>query len=231
MRHFSTRVHVYGIFIATMALLTGCAGLPPAKVGWNLSDWVVEQMPGGNVRVEGDTLVIEDAEGASVWLKQKLRSPVQIEYDVTVVARGGPHDRVSDVNCFWMASDPKAPDGCPFGAGRGRSGTFTEYDSLQTYYVGMGGNTNTTTRFRRYEGSGAKPLRPEYDLRTPDVLLEGNHTYHLKIVARAGAAEFWRDGRRLFSFTDPAPLREGWFAFRTVKSHLEIRNFRITGIR
>ena len=33
-----------------------------------------------------------------------------------------------------------------------RSGTFAEYNDLLTYYVGLGGNRNTTTRFRRYIG-------------------------------------------------------------------------------
>ena len=31
------------------------------------------------------------------------------------------------------------------------------YDTLRTYYVGYGGNANTTTRFRRYDGTGARP--------------------------------------------------------------------------
>lgn len=193
----------------------------------SLNDWVVEQAPGGKVSVVGDALVIEDAEGSSVWWRTKLTAPVAIEYDVTVVARGGPHDRVSDVNCFWMASDPKAPDGCPFAPGHGRSGKFADYDSLQTYYVGMGGNTNSTTRFRRYEGQGAKPLLPEHDLRAPEFLLEANRTYHLRVVARDGHAEFWRDGRKILSFVDPRPLTSGWFALRTVQSHLEIRHFRV----
>ena len=144
------------------------------------------------------------------------------------MSRGRPHDRVSDVNCFWMATDPRAPDGCPFATGHGRTGKFSDYDSLRTYYVGMGGNTNTTTRFRKYDGQGARPLLPEHDLRAREFLLEPNRTYHLRVVAKAGAAEFWRDGVRILSYQDPAPLTEGWFGFRTVQSHLEIRNVKVT---
>jgi len=203
----------------TILLLTSLASFASES-----SLWVVEQMPGGSVVVKGDALIVEDATGCSVWWKQKLTAPVEISYDVTVVSRGGPHDRVSDVNCFWMASDPKAPDGCPFAPGHGRTGRFSDYDSLLTYYVGMGGNENTTTRFRRYNGTSNRPLEPEHDLRSPEVLLEPNRTYHIRLVARDGVAEYWRDGKRLFAVKDPSPLTSGWFAIRTVKSHLEIRN-------
>lgn len=200
--------------------ITSCVGTRPAPTG-DLSQWLVEQMPGGRVATHGDALVIEDAAGCTVWWREKLHAPVEISYDVTVIARGGPHDRVSDVNCFWMATDPRAPDTMP----AGRSGKFKDYDSLRTYYVGMGGNDNTTTRFRRYAGDGTKPLLPEFDRREDRFLLEPNRTYRLRIVARDGVAEFWRDGERVFSFRDPAPLVSGWFGLRTVQSHLEIRNF------
>jgi hypothetical protein len=189
----------------------------------DLRAWAVEQMPGGSVATKDGALEIVDAGGCTVWLREKLTAPVEISYEVTVVDRGGPHDRVSDVNCFWMASDPKAPAALP----AGRTGKFADYDSLHTYYVGFGGNTNTTTRFRRYDGTAARPLLPEHDLRDAKFLLAPNRTYRIRLVARGGVAEFWRDGEKLFSFRDPSPLTSGWFAFRTVQSHLLIRNFRV----
>lgn len=187
-----------------------------------LSQWRVEQVPGGRVRVEDDALVIEGPGGCTVWFREKLKAPVEISYEVTAVSKGGPHDRVSDVNCFWMASEPGAEE-----MPAARSGKFEDYDTLQTYYVGMGGHNNTKTRFRRYAGNGAKPLLPEHDLSEQRFLLEPNRTYRLRVVARDGVAEFWRDGERIFVFRDPEPLTEGWFGFRTVKSHLVIRNLRI----
>jgi hypothetical protein len=189
-----------------------------------LRGWKVEQMAGGTVEARNGALVIEDVDGCTVWWRTKVTAPVEIAYDVTVVARGGSHDRVSDVNCFWMATDPRRPDQLP----EGRTGKFEDYDSLRTYYVGMGGNENTTTRFRRYAGDGSKPLLPENDRHDAKFLLEANRTYHIRVLARDGVAEFWRDGERVFSFRDPAPLATGWFALRTVKSHLEVRNFRVT---
>lgn len=189
--------------------------------------WAVEQMPGGTVTTHDGALVIEDAAGCTVWFREKLTAPVVIDYDVTVVSAGGPHDRVSDVNCFWMANDTRSP-APPFAPEHKRSGKFSDYDSILTYYVGYGGNTNSTTRFRRYDGTAARPLLPEHDLTAKKFMLEANRAYHIRLVARDGVAEYWRDGEKIFSFRDSSPLTSGWFAFRTVKSHLEIRNFRVT---
>ena len=217
-----------------LGLLAACT-VPPYRMVIYEDDfagepgqWVVEQMPGGTVRSGDNALVIEDVDGCTVWFREKLMGDVVISYDATVVSRGGPHDRVSDLNCFWMATDPRAPDGCPFAPGHARTGKFEDYSSLLTYYVGYGGNTNTTTRFRRYDGTAAPPLLPENDHRESKFLLEPNHTYHLRLTTHDGLAEFWRDGKKIFSFTDPAPLTGGWFGFRTVQSHLEIRNFHAT---
>lgn len=196
---------------------------PTTEATADLAPWSIEQMPGGSVTVHDGALHIEDAAGATVWLRRKLTAPVEISYDATVVIAGGPHDRLSDLNCFWMAADPKHPDALP----AGRSGKFADYDSLVTYYVGYGGNSNTTTRFRRYDGTAARPLLPEHDRREKPFLLVPNHTYRIRLVARDGVAEYWRDGELIFSHRDPAPLTSGWFAIRTVQSHLIIRNLRI----
>lgn len=224
-RHSAIRVLRGALALALLALVA-CARSADRAIAFEpgLPGWLVEQMPGGSVRVAEGALVIEDRVGCTVWWRERLTAPVEISYDVTVVSRGGPLDRVSDVNCFWMASDPRAPLAVP----SGRSGRFDEYDNLQTYYVGLGGNDNTTTRFRRYLGDGRRPLLPEHDLRDAKFLLEPNRTYRIKLVARDGVAEFWRDGERVYRFEDPAPLTSGWFAFRAMHCHLEIRNLRVT---
>jgi hypothetical protein len=214
----------FALLAASALLGLGECVSAPSPVAADSTRWMVEQMPGGRVMFQADGFEIEDAEGCTVWFREPLTAPVEITYEVTVVARGAPHDRVSDVNCFWMAVDPNAPDALP----SGRSGRFADYDSLATYYVGMGGNDNTTTRFRRYQGTGAKPLLPEHDLREARFLLQPNTTYRLRLVARDGVAEFWRNGERLLAYRDPSPLTRGWFAVRTVKSHLIVRKVKIT---
>ena len=213
-------------FVKSALLLSTLLVLAQAKDAE--PEWRVEQMPGGRTNLRADGGEIVDAAGCTAWYPTRLRAPVSIRFEVTAVSEGGANDRVSDVNCFWMATDPKAPDGCPFGPGHGRSGKFEDYDSLRTYYVGMGGNGNTTTRFRRYAGDGTKPLRPEHDLRLREFLLEPNRTYRIEIAVEAdGTTSYRRDGVVFFAWRDPVPLREGWFALRTVRSHLRIAGFRV----
>jgi len=191
----------------------------------------VEQQPGGRVGVRDGALIIEDVGGCTVWYRHKLRAPVEITYEAQVVMQGGPYDRLSDLNCFWMASIPEGT-GSLLESHTARNGAFSDYDTLATYYVGYGGNGNTTTRFRRYNGTGARPLLAEHDLgdsgRDTSVLLRPNHVYQIRLVTDAhGHTEYWRDGECLFAYDDPAPLREGYFGIRTVRSHLVIRNLRI----
>lgn len=193
----------------------------------DLGLWVVEQMPGGRVAAENGALVIEDKGGCTVWLKQSLSAPVRIRYKVTMISAKGPLDRVSDLNCFWMATDPRAPADF-FAPTTGRTGAFATYDMLRTYYVGCGGNTNTSTRFRRYEGNGSRPLLPEHDLSAARYLLEGNREYQIEILADGEWIEYRRDGELFFRWRDPAPLKEGHFGFRTVWSHQRIRDFQVS---
>lgn len=191
-----------------------------------LSAWVVEQQPGGTVRAENGLLTIKDAAGCTVWLRERLRAPVLITY----TARASSASRVSDLNCFWMANDPTRPDDL-FAAGHGREGKFASYDALRLYYVGYGGNNNTTTRFRRYDGSGARPLLPEHDLSAPESLLKADHDYRIELLVTAdGRVKYSRDGTVIFDWTDPTPLLSGWFGFRTVHSRIEISDFKVHAI-
>ncbi|OAM88420.1 hypothetical protein AW736_19085 [Termitidicoccus mucosus] len=188
-----------------------------------LGQWVVEQMSGGTVSAADGILTIADEAGCTVWFRQKFAAPLIISYDATM----NPEARVSDLNCFWMASDPANPADL-FHPAHQRTGQFSTYDTLNTYYVGYGGNANTTTRFRRYDGTGARPLLPEHDLSDAAHLLKPAHTYAITITVTAdGATTFARDGEVIFSYRDPKPLAEGWFGFRTVKSRIEIKNFRV----
>jgi hypothetical protein len=209
-------------------LLTGVlqAETPLFSDGFSrgLAHWVVEQQPGGTVTAADGRLVITDQGGCTVWFRERLNAPVTISYTAKVLSTG----RVSDLNCFWMATDPAQPDGQLFVPGKLRDGKFSTYDSLRTYYVGYGGNNNTTTRFRRYDGSGARPLLPQHDLTAAKFLLKPDHVYHITLVTGAnGRVQFIRDGEVIFDWVDPQPLRSGWFGFRTVDSRIEIRDFQV----
>jgi len=183
--------------------------------------WKVEMVPGENasVHVQNGKLVIDSPGGVSVWFNKKLTGDLVIEYDWKVIVAGGKNDRLSDLNQFWMATDPKNENLFT------RNGKFEAYDSLSLYYVGMGGNTNSTTRFRKYHGNGSKPLLQEYT--DEAYLLRANHTYHIKIVVNNGTTSFSVDGKQYFSYKDPQPLKEGFFGFRSTWSRHEIDNFQV----
>ena len=191
----------------------------------DLSQWVVEQMPGGTTTVKEGQLDINDAAGCTVWFRQKLKEPVMIEYEAAMIDQGGPHDRVSDLNCFWMAIDPENPD--DLFADRNRGGKFGNYHPLRLYYVGYGANDNTTTRFRRYPGDGSRPCLTQHDLRDKQFMHTPNRTMKIQIVVDGSQVRYFRDGACVFDFVDENPYAEGWFGFRTVRNHMRIDNFRV----
>jgi hypothetical protein len=131
----------------------------------------------------------------------------------------GKNDRLSDLNQFWMATDPRQENVFT------RTGIFSQYHSLRLYYAGIGGNTNSTTRFRKYQGTGERTLI--FDFQDKQHLLQPNKNYLIQIVVYEGTTKVFVDGEEYFSFTDDEPLTEGYFGFRTVKSHQEMDNFKV----
>jgi hypothetical protein len=190
-----------------------------------LALWQAELEKGGEVTAQNGQLEINVPGGCTLWLKAPLAGPVLIAYEATVIGAGGPNDRVSDLNCFWMARDARSRADIFATA---RSGKFSDYDRLECYYVGLGGNSNTTTRFRRYIGqAGNRPLLPEHDLSAKEFLLTPNAAQTIQLIAADSTIEYFRNGRRLFRYEDSQPYTSGWFAFRTVKNHLTVKNFRV----
>jgi hypothetical protein len=193
----------------------------------DLSQWVIEQMPGGRVVIDDGKLEIDDSAGCTVWFKYKLTAPVLIEYMATLVSSNGKNDRVSDLNCFWMAVDPENLRDI-FANGTARNGKFADYHCLRLYYVGYGANNNTTTRLRRYPGDCTRPLikgiEGKEDMNVPNVARK------IQIISTGTAVLFVCDGKILFDFKDPDPYTEGWFGFRTVNNHMIIDDFRIQRI-
>lgn len=191
----------------------------------DLSQWVIEQIPGGKTFLKDGKLEIVDAGGCTVWFKKKLEGPTLIEFEAKMVQEGGKFDRGSDLNCFWMAIDPDNP--ADLFANKKRGGSFRNYHPLRLYYVGYGANNNTTTRFRRYPGDGSRPCLPEHDLKDAKFLHSPNEILKIQIVANGSTIQYLRNGKVVFDFLDPSPFTDGWFGFRTVRNHLQIDNFKI----
>lgn len=193
-----------------------------------IEDWIVElQADSGNfVGINDGALEIDVPKGATVWYKHKLEGDILIEYKATVIDNDGPNDRVSDLNCFWMASDPRNTADL-FDSPRKASGKFHDYDTLQLYYVGLGGHDNTKTRFRRYDGKGNKPLLPEHDLEYLSDLIVPNKTCKIELVAMGNQVQFFRDGKLVYNFNDEFPYTQGWFGIRTIENHMTIDGFKV----
>ena len=202
------------------------------------AQWRIEtESEATRVLLRGDTLDITSPKGLSLWWEEPLTAPCTIEYRACVVVEGGRCDRLSDLNCFWMASVPSAQEtaSSPLRTISQRSGRFVESYRLQCYYLGFGGNSNTTTRFRRYDGDSLavsdESRRPEIIKEYTDEahLLRPNHWYSVRIeVGADGRTRYLIDGELLVDYRDPTPLLHGWFAFRTTWSHTRLTAFRIS---
>lgn len=187
------------------------------------------EAPESRVIWHTDTAEIFAPKGLTLWYKEKMTGNVIIRYDACVVNNGREGERTSDLNCFWMASDPKATDVWERMAER--RGVFTRCYALQLYYVGYGGNSNTTTRFRRYTGDERGIAEPAYrpgiltEHTGREQLLEPNRWYRIQLEAVNGRVRYLIDGQCLADWTDEHPLTEGWFGFRTTWSHTLLTNF------
>lgn len=192
--------------------------------------WQVEsESKDYHVSFRGDTCELISPKGLTLWRKEKMHQGMTLEYDACVVDEGQAGDRLSDMNCFWLASDPQARNLWERAAWR--SGIFTRCYTLQMYYLGYGGNHNTTTRFRRYNGDEAavedSARRPAILKEYTDAahLLKANHWYHIKIESTlSGRTRFYVDGECIVDYLDPQPLKNGWFGFRTTLSRTRITN-------
>ena len=219
-------------FVSALALLilAGCASRPSGGLLYkddfrSLENWHIEAEKPGQIRAANGVLDIDVPAGVTLWFKPHLEGPLSIEFEATAVAEGGPNDQVSDLNVFWMANNV---DGQQPVFAHVRSGKFEDYNTLLTYYAGLGGNRNTTTRMRRYVGDPVlRPLRPGDDLAGDPYMLVPNRRQTIRLVANGRIIEYWRDGTRIFSMEDAASYESGWFALRTTYSHLRVSNLRI----
>ena len=185
-----------------------------------LHGWVAEyaHKPGNTIDTRAGRLLMDVDGGATVWLDKPLSGNVLIAFTRRVVVEGGRNDRLSDLNVFWMARDPKRDSLFT------RSGKFEDYDDLTMYYVGIGGNRNTTTRLRRY-GDGRRELVGKYT--DAAHLLAPNRDYRIEIAVFDGCTRVRVDGADWFTYHDPHPLARGYLGLRTTWSRQTVDDLTI----
>lgn len=199
-------------------------------------EWKVEtESPEATVTWKNGTCDIFAPKGLTLWFNHRMEGNTVIEYEAMIVAdkrlravipssdNPKPQPRISDLNCFWMA------DKCG-----GCGGRFLDNYALSLYYMGYGGNYNTTTRFRRYNGDARGVTDAEY---RPSILkeytdeahlLKANHWYKIRLEQIDGRVRYYSDGELLVDYVDPQPLTSGYFGFRTTFAHARLRNFRFS---
>ncbi len=199
--------------------------------------WTVESQDYDLNFIQGnrDTLEIKTSKGFTLWRNEKYEGDMEISFKACLKDEGLDGDRVSDLNCFWMASDPEFPDDL-FRQSSWRKGVFSRYYSLNTYYLGYGGNSNTTTRFRKYDGNykafEEKKKRPNVlmEYRENPNLLIPNHWYTVTIKCKNNHISYLIDGRLIVNYEDNNSYKEGWFGFRTTESRVQLTEFKATKI-
>lgn len=197
------------------------------KFDQNLDNWIIEQMEDGTVQIDNDALEISQGNGAVVWFKKKLEAPVTIQYEITVIYQGGSHDRIADMNCFWMANDPNSKDDF-FKYSSERSGIFSAYFTHSLYYVGQGAHNNTKTRYRKYTGNGERPLEPQHDLSDPAYLITANKKNNIKIKVSNNRTQYFCNELLIYDIMDNNTYTSGYFGIRSYKNHMRMDNLVIT---
>lgn len=194
--------------------------------------WVTEDSSHkASVTESGNQLDIVAPGGLTVWYDKPLSGAYTISYKIKVVMEDGPYDRLSDMNCFWGAKDPEHKDDIHARA-KWRDGLFENYCTLSLFYVGYGGNENTTTRFRLYNGElygqGDEAMRPilkEYTDKRH--LLKPNHWYKVKITTDGNTTTYTSDGKLLFSHPVTKGQTDGYFAIRLWRNHVKVKDFMV----
>ena len=178
--------------------------------------WTIEsESPDYRIQFLGDTLEVTSPKGMTIWRNERMEGRTIIEYDACLMDEGREEDRVSDLNCFWMASDPVVKDGSVFTRMKQRQGIFKNCYTLQLYYLGYGGNYNKTTRFRRYQGEANQggesyPVPAILQEYTDEAHLNvPNQWRHIRIEADGTRIRYFIDGECLVDFRDPRPLTSG----------------------
>lgn len=207
----------------------------PAQNPYSPQSWVVEDASASAVIVFcGDTIEITSPQGLTMWYDKPLSGNYTISYRAKVIMQDGEYDRLSDLNCFWGANDPENPNDI-YARKEWRNGKFMLYRTLNLFYVGYGGNNNTSTRFRRYyaERYGqhddvVRPVIKEY--LDPNHLLKPNRWYSVVITADGSHTTFSIDGEELFRTAADYSLTDGYFGLRHLSNHILITDFTATAL-
>lgn len=207
------------VLLVCGVLARNAAAGEPTVLYWAKENWRVESelsAPPSITRQEPDgSLLLQARKGMTIWLLHPLSGTYTLSFDRTVLP-SSPTCRLSDMNFFWAAHEQNGA--LPYV----RDGALASYNTLILFYAGIGGNSNTTTRFRRYDGSGARQLLQEST--QPKDLLQAGHTYRITLMVNKDTSTVLLDGKKVF-FHTAKPSLAGYFGIRTVGSCQTLNHF------
>ena len=197
-----------------------------------VQQWKIEMHPCLQIIERADTLEVDSSGRTDYVVSATIDERYEPSYRICMVMQGGKYDRLSDLNCFWAANDPKYPDDL-FARSQWRDGIFKNYNTLNLFYVGYGGNDNSTTRFRRYKGEyygvaddKVKPLLKEYT--DAPHLLVPNQWYEIRIRVEKGITTYSVNDEELFRYTLAGSEGDGHFGLRLLQNHVLFTDFKAT---
>lgn len=197
--------------------------------------WIAEDESGAaTLDLRGDTIEITAPAGFTAWHPERLTGDYRITYTAEVVQREGPHDRLADLCCFWAACDPEHPDDF-FARSAWRSGASDHYGTLDLFFVGIGDDDNTATRFQRYYSNllglpdnMSRPVQQQYT--DSAHLLLPNRPYRIEISVSNGNTAFSVDGERLFLRALGSGEGDGYFGLRLFSNHVIVSGLEIESL-
>ena len=191
------------------------------------SDWTPEG--GALLSLSGGRLYINAARErlhfCTLWCARRFDGDTLVEYTARV-EKGDGH---TNINFFLFGSNP---DGSPpLVNSRERTGDYGEYHLMHNYIFTFlndlpPGSRNEKARIRFRKNPGFRLLAETW--RSP---VEKGRDYRFAVAVQGARMRFYVDGAAVFDYMDDdAPIRGGWHAFRTWKTHMSASLFRVSRI-
>ena len=214
-----TKRFFIGYSLITFFLLNSVVLLAQHKASF-VQQWKIEDASHALQIIErADTLELIVPDGLTMWYRQRLTGDYEISYRICMVMQGGKYDRLSDLNCFWAANDPKYPDDL-FARSQWRDGIFKNYNTLNLFYVGYGGE------YYGVADDKVKPLLKEYT--DASHLLVPNQWYEIRIRVEKGITTYSVNDEELFRYTLAGGEGDGHFGLRLLQNHVLFTDFKAT---
>lgn len=176
----------------------------------------------GIYEIGGGRLVLDDSvaqSGLTLWLKREFRAPLRIRYEAEVLEP----ELANNANLFFMARTLQ--DEAVWT--ERRSGAYPEYhDRCRMYILTM---TGDMAGHQALTGWTRLRKNPGFELLSEDetVKTEVGKRYRIEIRTDGQRIECRMDDRVIHHVPDPASYAAGAIGFRTWKTRLCIRHFRV----